>query len=75
MLRQAGMLVLPRAVNQADVEILHKLVSARVQDMELVLGQQDIQIGQGGFSFAEIIHRGQQRWDISFHQHGESHLV
>jgi diketogulonate reductase-like aldo/keto reductase len=71
LLTTAGLLVLPEAVSGEDVVSLHSLVRARVIDMERVLQQQNIEIGQGGFSFAEIIHRGEQRWDISFHQHGK----
>ena len=73
LLNHAGLFVIPEALGANDVSALHALVTARVREMEGVLEKQavPIGIGQGDFSFAEIIHRGRERFDISLHQYGE----
>lgn len=72
-LAREGLFLVPGAICARDAAALRELVAARVADMEEAMQQQGERLGgDGKYSFAEVVHRGSERWDMSLHREGEA---
>lgn len=64
LLLEAGMLVIPEALDGATTQSLHQIARGRIQEYEA----QMIKLGQdiccGRFEYSEICGRGKNRWDM-----------
>lgn len=71
LLENAGMFCISDAVSSTDVRTLRSLVVDRMRDAERSLRDEDVDIGCGDVSYAEICSRGKLRWDMLLHASGE----